>query len=362
MNFFSINTPKGERKIGQGQPCFIIAEMSGNHNQNYNKAVDIIKAAAEAGADAIKLQTYTPDTISVNCNNKYFQVGGNDNPDVWEGKTMYELYKTAYTPWEWQKDLKKVAEDLGLAFFSMSVDETGIDFLESIDVSFYKVGSYELIHLPLLKRIGKTGKPVIMSVGYGSEEEIKEAIYTLRTSGTRDIALLHCVTAYAKSTEIQDLHLRNFKDMQDRFGVVSGFSENAGGIDGVIMAVLAGASLVEKHLIIDRKEGGPDATFSVEPKEFSQMVKEIRRVEKALGSVNYGPVNEKERYNSDWCRPSIFVVKDIKKGENFSSENIRVIRPGNGMKPKYYEKIIGKKAIKDIEFGTPLTKELIKKI
>ena len=358
---FSIKTPKGERKIGLGEPCFVVAEMSGNHNGGYDKAVEIIKAAAKAGADAVKIQTYTPDTITLDCDNKNFQIGGNDNPDFWEGKTMHQLFQTAYTPWEWQPRLKKVAEDLGLAFFSMSVDTSGIDFLESIGVDFYKVGSYELTNIPVLKRLGQTGKPVIMSVGYGSVEEIELAVKTLKDNGTKDVALLHCVTAYDKLTPENDMHLANILDLRKKFEVVTGFSENAGGIDGVIMSVLAGASIVEKHVIMDRDEGGPDSDFSITPDELEKMIKEIRRVETAIGKIHYGPVNDKEIYNRDWCRESLYGVEGMKKGERFTEKNVRVIRPGNGMEPKHYEEVLGKAAGQDIERGTPLAWDLIEK-
>ncbi len=355
----TILTPKGPRAVGGGHPCFIVAEMSANHNQSFDKAVQIIEAVAASGADAIKIQTYTPDTITIDCNNRYFQVGGNDNPDFWEGKTLYALFQTAYTPWEWQPKLKEIAESLGLTFFSMSVDETGIDFLESMNVALYKIGSYELTNIPLLRRIGRTKKPVIMSVGYGSESEIEEAVETLRTHGTAELALLHCVTAYADHTKVTDMHLRNIRDLSERFNVVSGFSENAGGINGVKMAVLAGASIVEKHVILHKADGGPDAAFSIDVGELKEMVGEIRLAEAALGIAQYGPVNNKEEYNRDWCRESLFVVKDIQKGEPFTQENLRIIRPGRGLAPKEIDRVIGKNAARDIARGTPMSFDLI---
>ncbi len=361
MLSFTINTPKGKRVIGPGQPAFIVAEMSANHNQSFDKAVEIIKAVAAAGADAIKIQTYTPDTITLNCSNKYFQVGGNDNPEFWQGKTMYQLFQTAYTPWEWQPKLKDIAEHLGLAFFSMSVDVTGIDFLESIGVEFYKVGSYELTNIPLLKRLGQTKKPVIMSVGYGSKEEIVEAVDTLRSNGTTEIALLHCITGYADQMDVKFMHLSNLRDLQEQFNVVSGFSENNGGIEVAEMAVLAGASIVEKHCILNKADGGPDAAFSIDIAELTQMIVNIRRAEAALGNVHYGPVNEKEAYNRDWCRESLFAGKSLKKGESFTAENVRVVRPGNGLAPKHYEAVLGKRAAENIDMGTPLNWELIEK-
>jgi pseudaminic acid synthase len=362
MNTFIINTPMGKRTIGVGEPSFLVAELSGNHGGIFDRAVELIHAAKDAGADAVKIQTYTPDTISINCDNKWFQVGGNDNPKAWEGRVMYDLYQEAHTPWEWQKELKRITEELGLVFFSMSVDTTGVDLLEELGVDLYKVGSYELVHLPLLERIGKTGKPVIMSVGYGSEEEIQEAVDILKQHGCPTVALLHCVTTYDQNTEDKDMHLSNIRALAERFSVVSGFSENAGDIDGAVRAVIAGASIIEKHLIMDRAQGGPDAKFSIQPDEFKNMATQIRDVEVSLGSVNFGPVNEKEAYNRDWCRPSVFIVKDVKAGEDFTQENVRVIRPGNGLAPKHIAEVIGKKATKDIERGTPASWEIIENV
>lgn len=347
--------------IGVDHPCFIIAEMSGNHHHSYDEAVAIIKAAAEAGADAIKLQTYTPDTITLKSDKPWFRVGGNDNPEAWEGKTMHELFQTAYTPWEWQSKLKKVAEDLGLVFFSTAYDDTSVEFLENMGIGLYKVGSYELTHLPLLRQIAKTKKPVILSVGYGSLEEITDAVQALRINGAEDIALLHCVTGYAPSMELVYMHLRNIRDLAERFDVVSGFSENTGGIEVAAMSVLAGASVLEKHVILDKALGGPDATFSIDPKELKELVQKIRREEQALGTVAFGPVNEKEKYNRDWCRESLFVGVDMKKGDTFTAKNVRIVRPGNGLSPKYYDEILGKKAAQDIEYATPLSWDLIEK-
>lgn len=361
MQPFIVKTPKGERKIGPRNPAFIIAEMSANHRQDFNKAVEIVKAVAASGADAIKLQTYTPDTMTIPCDRKWFQVGGNDNPGFWEGKTLYELYETAYTPWEWQPELKKISESLGLTFFSTPFDSTSVDFLEKMGVALYKVGSYELTNLPLLQRIGETKKPVIMSIGYGSEEEIKEALQTLRDSGCPNVALLHCVTGYVTEMEWKYMHLRNFVDIRERFGTVSGFSENNGGIAIPVLAVAAGASLIEKHIILNKADGGPDAAFAIDIRELTDMVKHIRHAEEALGQVHYGPVNEKEEFNRDWCRESLFVVAPIKKGEKFSSSNVRVIRPGYGLPPKHYEEILEKTAAEDIELGTPLSWDLVVK-
>lgn len=342
------------RLIGPGYPCFIIAEISANHNQSFDTAAAIIQAVAEAGADAVKLQTYTPDTITIDCDKEWFRIGGTENPDEWRSKTLYKLYQTAYTPWEWQPKLKKIADDLGMLLFSSPFDETAVDFLEQMNVPCYKVASYETTHIPLLKKIAATGKPVIMSTGFATEEEIALAVRTLRDLGSTEIALLHCVTSYAEMPQDIDLHLRNIPDLAARFGVVSGFSDNNGGIEAAVAAVLAGASIVEKHVILSHDEGGPDAKFSITPEELKEMVRRIREAEKTLGTVHYGPLNSAEEYNTRFRR-SIFVVQDIKAGEQFTANNVRVIRPAQGLAPKFYEEIIGQVATEDIERGTPLS-------
>lgn len=357
----------GNKKIGPGNPCFIVAEISGNHHQKYEEAVELVMAAAAAGADAVKLQTYTPDTITLNSDKKWFRVGGEENPDNWKGKTLYQLYETAHTPWDWQPKLKKLADDLGIILFSTPFDATAVDFLEKMNVSCYKIAAYEATDFTLLRKVAKTSKPIIISFGYSSEDEIKFAIDTLRNNGAKDIAALHCVTGYSGNPKMEDMHLANIADLNNRFGVVSGFSDNNAGIEIPVMAVRAGASIVEKHLILDRKSGGPDARFSLEPQELKEMVRKIREAESAgeaplpasvLGSVHFGPNNELEKYNQRWRR-SLFAVKDIKKGELFTGENIRSVRPAFGLETRFYDEIIGKKAAKDIEFAVPLSWDMI---
>lgn len=348
----------GKNIIGSGSPCFIVAEVSGNHRQKYEEAVAIIKAAADAGADAVKLQTYTPDTITIDSDKKWFFLGGEDTPELWKKTNLYGLYGTAYTPWEWQPKLKKIAEDLGLILFSTPFDETAVDFLEDMGVACHKVASYEATHIPLLKKIASTGKPVIMSVGFASLPEVEEAVATLRDNGTKELAVLHCVTAYSGHPDPAAMNLRTIADIAERFGVVAGFSDNNAGIEVPIAAAAMGASIIEKHVTVRRADGGPDARFSLEPEELKEMVQTIRRMEKARGKIHYGPVNEtEERFRN--MRRSIFVVKDIKKGEKFIPENIRVIRPAYGLPPKFYESTLGKKASTDIERGTPLANELV---
>ena len=359
-----IKTPKVERMIGSGHPCFIIAEMSANHNQDYDKAVDIIKMAAASGADAIKLQTYTPDTITMDSDNKYFvigdQIGSEDNPESWKGNTIYNLYQKAYTPWEWHADLKKVAEDLGLVFFSTPYDFTAVDFLKELDVPLYKIASYEVTHIPLIKRVAQTGKPVIMSVGFASIEDIELALDTLRKNGTNDILLLHCTTAYSGEPKPENTNLRTMLDMKERFGVQIGFSDNNAGIEIPLQAAMLGASVIEKHVVADKNDDTYDSDFSVGPDEFKNFVDAVRQAEVSLGEVKYGIKCEAEKNNSKY-QQSIFVVKNMKSGEEFTEDNIRVIRPFLGLHSKHYEEVLGQTASKDIEQGTPLNWNLLKK-
>ncbi len=361
------------RTIGPGQPVFVVAELSGNHLHDYNRAEQLVRAAAEAGADAVKLQTYMADTMTIDSDKEWFLVGGADNPKEWQGKTLYKLYQKAYTPWDWHPKLQNLATDLGLIFFSTPFDATAVDFLEELRVPCYKIASYEATDIPLLKKVGATGKPVIISVGFASLKEIEEAVKTLRDNGTTDLVLLHCLTSYGAEPDRANANLATIKDLQDRFNTVTGFSDNSAGIELPIEAVKAGALVIEKHLTLSREDGGPDARFSLEPQEFKGMVEEIRSMpiyrpingratteETQAGLVKYGPVNPAEEYNKRFRR-SIFLVKDIRRGEKFSPENIRVIRPAFGLEPKYYEEVLGKSASRDIEFGTPLTWEMIAK-
>lgn len=356
----------GERFVGNGQPVFVVAELSGNHHKKYEEAVALLRAAKDAGADAVKLQTYTPDTITLNSDKEWFRVGGEDNPDLWKGKTLYQLYQAAYTPWDWQPKLKKLADELGIILFSSVFDDTAVDFLEKMEVPCYKIAAYEATDFVLLRKVARTSKPVIISFGYSSEDEVKFAIGVLRNHGAPDIAGLHCVTGYSANPRLEDMNLKNIADLGERFGVIGGFSDNNAGIEMPIFAAAAGASIIEKHLILDRKSGGPDAQFSIEPDEMKAMIKAIRKgseydkglYAKALGNVHYGPVSELEKYNLRWRR-SLFAGKHIKKGEKFTTENVRSVRPAFGLHTKYFDKIIGKTAAMGIEFGTPLQKEHI---
>lgn len=352
MNKITIKTPKGERKIGPGEPIFIVAEMSGNHNQSFDRALAIIDAAAEAGVDAIKMQTYTPDTITIDCDNDYFKVKIENS---WHGQTLYSLYQQAYTPWDWQAKLKEYGEKKGLAVFSTPFDETAVDFLEKIGVNLYKVASYEIVDLPLLKKIGSTKKPVMLARGMASIAEIELAIKTLREAGSGEIVVLQCISNYPAKPS--DMNLRTIPDIMERFGVISGLSDHSLGITAAVTSVALGASVIEKHFTLSRADGGPDASFSLEPKEMKELVVSVRDAEQALGKPNYEQGAE-EKIGSNYRR-SLFVVEDIKKGEKFTNKNIRCIRPAYGLEPKYLGDILGKEANTDLKRGTPLKKEFI---
>lgn len=349
-----IETSNGLRKIGEGQPCFVIAEMSGNHNQDINKAFKIIDAIADAGADAVKLQTYTADTITIDCDKEYFQVKVND---AWKGQTLHDLYEKAYTPWDWQPKLKEYAEKKGLILFSTPFDGTAVDFLEKMEVALYKVASFEVVDIPLLEKIGKTKKPVIMSRGMASAEELELAVKTLKDNGSPQVAVLHCVSSYPAKPE--EMNLATIRDIKNKFNVIAGLSDHSLGHEISVASVALGASIIEKHITLSRAEGGPDAGFSLEPEEFKKLVRSVREVECAIGAPFYG-TGKKEAENVVF-RKSLFVVKNIKRGERFAEKNIRSIRPGHGLAPKYYHEIIGKKAALDIEKGEPLDWEMIEK-
>jgi len=326
---------------------FIIAELSGNHHQKLDEALKLIDAAAEAGVDAVKTQTYTADTITINSDKKYFQVKVNN---AWKGQTLHSLYQKAYTPWEWFPKMKARAESHGLAFFSSVFDITSVDFMEKLGVDFYKVASFEVVDIPLLEKIGKTKKSVIMSKGMATTAEIRLAIKTLRQNGCPDITILQCVSSYPAKPE--EMNLLTIPDIARRFKVEVGLSDHTLGNHVAVAAVALGAKIIEKHLTLRRSDGGPDAAFSLEPAEFKNLVSDIRDIEQALGKVKYGP-GKGEQKNIIF-RKSLFVVKDIKKGEQFTAENVRSIRPGHGLSPKFYRAVLSKKAKTDLEKGTPL--------
>jgi pseudaminic acid synthase len=331
--------------------CFIVAEISANHGQSFKRAVALIKKAKEAGADAVKFQCYTPDSLTINCDNKYFRI----KHPKWGGQTLYQLYQKAYTPWDWFKELKKIAEDLGLVFFATAFDKKSVDFLEELDVPIHKIASFELVDLPLIEYIAKTKKPLILSTGMATLKEIKEAVETAKKAGAKDIILLKCVSSYPASPE--EMNLRTIPDMAKRFNLPVGLSDHTIGVATSIAAVCLGAKLVEKHFCLSRKIETPDSFFSLEPKEFKLLVENIRIVEKALGKVHYGLTEEEKR--SRVFRRSLFAIKDIEKGEVISEENVKSIRPAYGLPPKYIKKIIGKKAKLKIRYGTPINEYMV---
>jgi N-acetylneuraminate synthase len=340
------------KQLGSGQPTYVIAEMSANHGHSFDKAVELIRAAREAGADAIKLQTYTPDTLTINCSNEHFRIG---KGTLWEGKNLYQLYGEAYTPWDWQPKLKTLAEGLGLHCFSTPFDDTAVDFLEQMKVPAHKIASFELVDTGLLRKVAQTGKPVIMSTGMASLAEIDEAVRTLREAGCTQLALLKCTSAYPSPPE--EMNLRTIPHLCKAFGVPVGLSDHTLGVSVPVAAVALGACIIEKHLTLRRSDGGPDAAFSLEPEEFKAMVDAVRVAEKALGRVNY-EVTEKEAASRVFRR-SLFVVKDMKAGEVFTEENVRSIRPGHGLTPKYLKTVLGRKASKDLTPGTPIIWKLL---
>lgn len=331
---------------------FIIAEMSANHNHHLDVAIETIKAAKKAGADAIKIQTYTADTITLDCNKPDFIVG----PGLWEGETFYSLYQKAYTPWEWHEEIFRVAKEEGLICFSTPFDKTAVDLLESLDNPIYKIASFEITDIPLIKYIASKHKPIIMSTGIAMIEDIQLALDTIRAEGCNDITLLKCTSAYP--APIEDANLLTIPDMKIRFGCKAGLSDHTMGSTVPMAAVAMGAEVVEKHFIIDRSIGGPDSAFSMEATEFKAMVDGIRMVEKALGVVKY-PTDPLQIKGRSSCR-SLYVAEDVKAGEVFTEKNVRSVRPGYGLHPKYLFDILGKEAARDLEKGERFSIDMIK--
>ena len=337
---------KSDNKAYWLNHCFVIAELSANHNHDIERAEQSIRVVADTGADAIKLQTYTADTMTIPCDNEFFRIKGT----LWEGRTLHDLYQEAYTPWEWHARLMGLANELGLACFSTPFDATAVDFLEKLNVPCHKVASFEVVDIPLLKKIASTRKPVIMSTGMANLEEIAEAVRTLRDNGTEELALLKCTSSYPAPPE--EANLLTIPHLASAFDCIAGLSDHTMGSAVAVAAVALGARIVEKHFTLSRADGGPDSAFSMEPAEFKQMVKDIRSAEAALGEVSYS-LTEKEQ-QSIVFRRSLFVVKDMKAGDVFTSENVRSIRPGQGLHPRFLDTVLGRCATRDIERGIPL--------
>ena len=332
--------------INSNSRVFIIAELSANHNGSIDTAIETIKAAKRAGADCIKLQTYTADTMTIDCDKDDFLIKGT----IWHGQNLYKLYQEAFTPWEWHEELMKVAAAEGLVCFSSPFDKTAVDFLENLNVPAYKIASFEITDIPLIEYVASKGKPVIISTGIAQEEDIELALDACHRMGNYDIALLKCTSSYP--APIEEANMCMVKDLANRYNVISGLSDHTMGITVPIVATVFGAKIIEKHFIIDRSIGGPDASFSMNETEFTEMVKAVREAEKAIGVVDYS-LTEKQAKGRDFSR-SLYIAEDVKRGEFFTEINLRSVRPGFGLHPKYYHQLIGKKASEDIAKGTPM--------
>jgi N-acetylneuraminate synthase/pseudaminic acid synthase len=334
-------------KIQNG--VYFIAEMSANHAGNLNNALEIVQAAKESGADCLKLQTYTADTMTIDCENKYFSIKGG----LWDGYKLYDLYKQAHTPWEWHKPIKEECEKYGLDFLSTPFDKTAVDFLEELGVEFYKIASFELVDIPLIEYVARKGKPMIISCGMGSIEEIQDAVDACKNQGNEQIILLKCTSEYPAI--YSDMNVATITNMQERFGVKVGLSDHSMGHIAPVVAASLGACVIEKHFCLSRKIKNPDSDFSMEPQEFKEMVENINTALEIKGKADYS-LTEKEKA-SIMFRRSIFAVKDIQVGEEFNAENISIIRPGYGVKPKYYNSLIEKCAKKSYKYGEPINDE-----
>lgn len=340
------------RRIGPGFPTYVVAEMSANHNQNFDQAVKLIEAAKEVGADAVKIQTYTPDTLTIRSDQEYFRIGGGT---LWDGRTLYDLYEEAHMPWEWQPKLKANAEDVGIDLFSTAYDSSAVEFLEEMEVPVHKVASFENVDIALIEKMARTGKPLIISTGMASLGEIEEAVQVARDAGATQVALLKCTSAYPAPPE--EMNLRTIPHLAEAFHVPVGISDHTLGIAVPVTAVALGACLVEKHFTLSREIDGPDSAFSLEPQEFKAMVQTIRAAQKALGKVHYGGGEHEAKGRA--FRRSLFVVKNMKAGEVFTEENVRSIRPGHGLPPKHLKDVLGRRAMWDIARGTPVEWNLL---
>ena len=342
----------GTRAVGDGHPVFVIAEISANHGQDLERARELVRLAAAAGADAVKLQTYTPDTMTIDSDRPPFVIGPGT---PWSGRTLYDLYGEAYTPWEWHEALRDEAEGAGVQFLSSPFDRTAVDFLDELGVPAFKIASFELVDHQLVEYAASKGKPLILSTGMATHEEIDEAVGVATRAGAAGVALLRCNSAYPAAPEEMDL--RTISDMQRRWRVPVGLSDHTLGLAAATAAIALGASVIEKHFTVSRAEPGPDAAFSLEPSEFAELVAAVREVEATLGSVRYGP-SPRER-SSLVFRRSLFVITDIRAGERFTEENVRAIRPGDGLAPKELSRVLGRTAAVDVARGTPLSWELV---
>lgn len=337
----------GNFKISDKSQAFIIAEISANHGHSIEIVKKSIKKAKEIGADAVKIQTYTPDTITINCDNEYFKI---NKGTLWDGRNLYNLYEEAYMPWEWHEEIFRYAEELGIICFSTPFDFTAVDLLEKYNVPAYKIASFEITDIPLIEYAASKGKPMIISTGIATIQEIQEAVEACKKVGNNEIILLKCTSAYP--APLEEINLKTISNLSQTFGVISGLSDHSMGYIVPVGAVSLGAKVIEKHFILDKSIGGPDASFSLDSIEFSQMISAVRDIEKAIGNVSYS-LSDKTLKNREFSR-SLFIVKDVKRGEKLTHENIRSIRPSNGLSPKYYNEVLGKVFKDDYKMGTPL--------
>lgn len=349
----SITFSLGDRLVGSDQPPFIIAEMSGNHNQSLDRALELVDAAAQAGAHAVKLQTYTADTITLNVREGEFTIS--DEKSLWKGNNLHDLYSKAYTPWEWHAPIMERAKAHGMMCFSSPFDESAVDFLLQLDVPAFKIASFENNHLPLIRKVAATGKPMIISTGMASLADLEEAVATARAAGCKDLVLLKCTSTYPASAS--NTNVSTIPHMRTLFGCQVGLSDHTMGVGVSVAAVALGATVVEKHFTLRRADGGVDSAFSLEPEELKSLVVETRRAWEALGKVTYGPT-EAERISLVFRR-SLYIAKDMRAGEVLTSENLRVVRPGMGLHPRYYEDLLGRKVRQDLKMGTAVSWDLI---
>ncbi|WP_107923557.1 pseudaminic acid synthase [Lysinibacillus parviboronicapiens] len=343
----------GDKKIGRTEKPFIIAEMSGNHNQSLERALKIVDLAAEAGADAVKLQTYTPDTMTLDIHTGEFFIESDIN--LWKGQSLYNLYKEAYTPWEWHEAIFNRCKELGMVAFSSPFDETAVDFLETLNVPAYKIASFENVDIPLIKKVAATGKPIIISTGMASIAELDEAVRAVKSQGNEQIVLLKCTSTYPATPE--NSNISTIRHMKELFGTEIGLSDHTMGIGVSIAAVTLGAVVIEKHFTTSRADGGVDSTFSLEPHELKMLVEETERAWRSLGTISYGPTNV-EKPSLEYRR-SLYIGEELKAGDVLTKENVRVVRPGYGLAPKYFELVVGKKVKIDVLKGTPLTFDIL---
>lgn len=343
----------GKYTIGVNHPPFVIAEMSGNHNQSLERALQIVDTAASTGAHALKIQTYTPDTMTINLSEREFFI--QDKESLWKGKSLYELYGEAMTPWEWHAPIKERCEKHGMLFFSSPFDATAVDFLEELNVDFYKIASFENTDLPLIKKVAKTGKPIIISTGMASLTELAETVETVKKAGCQNLILLKCTSAYPATPK--DANLLTIQNMRELFNVEVGLSDHTMGIGVAIASVAVGATVIEKHFTLNRSEGGVDSAFSMEPAEFKMLVEESKKAWESLGKISYerGPTETKSLV----FRRSLYITEDMKAGEVLTEKNLRAIRPGLGLPPKFLEQMLGKKVVRDIKRGTPASMDLV---